>query len=288
MDDLAVWACQSHEAPRLLAEIGTLREVTFRASGEGTGKSSDLDRFDLDYWHFVLWNRVKSEVAGGYRAANTSQVIARRGLDGLYTNTLFRFDPRLFEKIGPALELGRAFVVPEYQKRYSPLLLLWKGIAGFVAAHPEIAVLFGPVSIGNNYSLASRELLFRFFSSEGEQNELTNLVRPRRPFRTACFSRYDAQLVQQTFGKLGDLSELVSDLEVDGKGLPILLKHYVRLGGKMLAFNLDPAFSNVLDGLILVDLRRTDPSALARFMGAERVTAFRAYHGLDAIRNQNG
>ena len=287
MDDLAVWACQSHEMPHLLAEIGRLREVTFRAAGEGTGKSSDLDRFDLDYWHLVLWNRAKSEVAGAYRAVNTSQIIARRGLDGLYTNTLFRFDPRLFEKIGPALELGRSFVLPEYQRRYAPLLLLWKGIAAFVASHPETAVLFGPVSISNNYSRASRELIFRFFSSDAERDGLTNLVRARRPFRTAWFSRYDCKVVQQALSKLGDVSEPISDLELDGKGLPILLKHYVSLGGKMLAFNVDPAFSDVLDGLILVDLRRTDPSALARFMGPERMTAFRQYHRLDAVHNQN-
>ena len=282
MDDLVVWACQSHETPHLLTEIGRLREVTFRAAGEGTGKSSDLDRFDLDYWHFVLWNRAKGEVVGGYRAVDTSQVIARRGLDGLYTNTLFRFDRRFFEKTGPALELGRSFVVPEYQRRYAPLLLLWKGIAAFVAARPETAVLFGPVSISSNYSRASRELIFRFFSSDGELEGLTNLVRPRRPFRTAWFSRYDCKVVQQALSRLGDLSEPISDLEADGKGLPILLKHYVRLGGKMLAFNLDPAFSYVLDGLIVVDLRRTDPSALVRFMGPEGVTAFRRHHRLDA------
>jgi putative hemolysin len=288
VDELAVWACRCHEAPHLVAEIGRLREVTFRAAGEGTGKSSDLDRFDLDYWHFVLWNRAKGEVAGAYRAANTAEIIARRGVDGLYTNTLFRFDPRLFQKIGPALELGRSFVVPEYQRRYTSLLLLWKGIAAFVAAHAETAVLFGPVSISNSYSRASRELIFRFFSSHGEQDGLTNLVRPRRPFRTAWFSRYDWKVVQEALSKLGDLSESICDLEVDGKGLPILLKHYVSLGGKMLAFNVDPAFSDVLDGLIFVDLRRTDPSALARFMGPECVTTFRRYHHLDTTCDQNG
>src|SRR5262249_22810660 len=146
----------------------------------------------------------------------------------------------------------------------------------------EIAVLFGPVSISNSYSHISRELIYQFFSSRGEQDDLKNLVRPRRPFRPAWFSRYDCKPGQQVLSTLDDISEPISDLEEDGKRLPFLLKHYVKLGGKMLAFNMDPAFSDVLDGLVVVDLRRTDPSALARFMGTERVTAFRRYHGLDS------
>jgi putative hemolysin len=286
--ELSVLACRSHEAPHLFAEIGRLREITFRAVGEGTGKSSDLDRFDLHYWQFVLWNHTRQEVAGGYRAANTAETIARAGVEGLYTNTLFRYDQRLLDRIGPALELGRSFVVPQYQRQYTPLLLLWKGIGAFVAAHPETAVLFGPVSISNQYSPASRELIFRFFSEAHRHDELKDLIRPRRPFRTAWFNRYDCRVVLHALRNVDDLSEPIADVEVDGKGLPILLKQYLKLGGRLLGFNVDACFSDVLDGLVMVDLRRTDPSVLARFMGAEGVANFRRHHGLTAVSSQRG
>ena len=144
-------------------KLGRLREITFRAAGEGTGRSADLDQFDAYYWHLLLWNKEKQEMAGAYRAGNTDEIIRAHGVKGLYTNTVFRYNEQLFLKIGSALELGRSFVRPEYQRQYAPLLLLWKGIARFVAAHPETPVLFGAVSISNEYSSVSREMIVRYF-----------------------------------------------------------------------------------------------------------------------------
>ncbi len=127
--DFAVYTARASELPHALDELGRLREVTFRAAGEGTGRSADLDEFDAYYWHLLLWSKEKRELAGAYRAGNTDEIIRRHGVKGLYTNTVFRYDERLFLKIGSALELGRSFVRPEYQRQYAPLLLLWKGIA---------------------------------------------------------------------------------------------------------------------------------------------------------------
>jgi len=152
--DLAVYLVKANETPRMLQELGRLREVTFRLAGEGTGKRRDLDRFDRYYWHLLLWNKTKQELVGAYRAGNTAEILAEHGVRGLYTSTCFRYDPRLFEKLGPALELGRSFVRPEYQRQYAPLLLLWKGIARLLATHAETPVLFGAVSISNDYSKA--------------------------------------------------------------------------------------------------------------------------------------
>src|SRR5437899_4529059 len=149
--EFAVYAARASEMPHLLEELGRLREVTFRAAGEGTGKSADLDQFDDYYWHLLLWSKEKKELAGAYRAGNTDEIIRSHGIKGLYTNTVFRYDERLFMKIGSALELGRSFVRPEYQRQYAPLLQLWKGIARFVASRPQTPVLFGAVSISNEY-----------------------------------------------------------------------------------------------------------------------------------------
>src|SRR6266478_9732446 len=169
--EFAVYAARASELPHLLDELGRLREITFRTAGEGTGRSADLDRFDAYYWHLLLWNKEKQELAGAYRAGDTDEIIRDHGIKGLYTNTVFRYDEQLFLKIGSALELGRSFVRPEYQRQYAPLLLLWKGIARFVAAHPETPVLFGAVSISNEYSRLSREMIMSYFEQRKVKDE---------------------------------------------------------------------------------------------------------------------
>jgi len=110
--------------PLVMQEIGRVRELTFRAAGEGSGRAADLDRFDPHYLHLVLWNESDQCIAGGYRLGLTPDLLPRGGVRALYTSTLFRFAPRFFTAIGPAVELGRSFVHPAYQKQFAPLLLL--------------------------------------------------------------------------------------------------------------------------------------------------------------------
>ncbi|HKU25818.1 MAG TPA: GNAT family N-acyltransferase, partial [Candidatus Sulfotelmatobacter sp.] len=196
----------------------------------------------------------------------------------LYTSTLFRFDERLFAKFGPSLELGRSFVRPEYQRQYAPLLFLWKGIARMVAKHPENPVLFGAVSISNAYCAASREIIYRFFESRMQDDNLAGLIQPRRPFRAASLRRWDCRGMNRAFRDLEQLSQPITDLEADGKGLPVLLQQYAKLGGKLIGFNVDRKFSNVLDGLIAVDLRQTEHSILEKYMGADGARIFRNFH----------
>jgi putative hemolysin len=278
--EFAVYAAQAPEIPHLLREVGRLREITFRAAGEGTGKRADLDRFDRHYWHLLLWNKAKGELVGAYRAGNTAEIVAEHGVNGLYTSTLFRYDERLFEKMGLALELGRSFVRPEDQRQYAPLLLLWKAIARFLTLRPETPVLFGVVSISNAYHRASRELIYSFFEARKQGDALADLLTPRQPFRTGRLRNWDCRAICSVLRDLDELSEPIADVEIDGKGLPILLKQYAKVGGKLLGFNVDRKFSKVLDGLVLVDLRETEPAVLERYMGPQGVAAFRRYHGL--------
>jgi putative hemolysin len=278
--DMAVYRVAASEGPRLLEELGRLREVTFRAAGEGSGKRRDLDRFDHYYWHLLLWHKSKRELVGAYRAGYTAEILAQHGLHGLYTSTLFRYDLRLFERLGPAIELGRSFVRPEYQRQYAPLLLLWKGIARLVAEHPETPVLFGAVSISNDYCPASREMIYRFFEARMRGDELAGMVEPRSPFRPVRLRPWDCRAMCRALRDLDDLSQPIGDVEIDGKGLPILLRQYAKVGGKLLGFNVDRTFSNVLDGLVVVDLRRTEAGVLERYMGRDGVARFRQHHRL--------
>ncbi|MGB7332793.1 MAG: GNAT family N-acyltransferase, partial [Terriglobales bacterium] len=282
--EFSVFAARAPELPHLLDELGRLREITFRAAGEGTGRSADLDQFDAYYWHLLLWNKEKQELAGAYRAGNTDEIIRAHGIKGLYTNTVFRYDEKLFLKIGSALELGRSFVRPEYQRQYAPLLLLWKGIAHFVAAHPVTPVLFGAVSISNEYSSLSREMMVRYFEQrqvkDEDGREFADLIHARAPFRAPMLRRWDCGALCSVLRDLDELAEPISDVEEDGKGLPILLKQYAKVGGRLVGFNLDRKFSDVVDGLVIVDLRQTDPPVLERYMGKQGYAGFRRFHKL--------
>ncbi|MGC9971546.1 MAG: GNAT family N-acyltransferase [Bryobacteraceae bacterium] len=277
LEDLAAYIARGREIPHTLQEIGRLRELTFRAAGEGTGLALDLDAFDQWYLHLFLWNEQKREVAGAYRLGPTPDILPAHGILGLYTSTLFHYRPELFSRIGPAIELGRSFIRPEYQKRFAPLLLLWKGIGQYVVRRPDCAVLFGAVSISNDYNPVSRDLLVSYLERHRDA-DLARLVKPRRPFRSSASSNWHAHLLSPFLNELEELADPIADLEQDGKGVPILIRQYMKLGGRMLGFNVDASFSNVLDGLILVDLRKAPLATLSRYLSREGALKFLARH----------
>lgn len=280
--DLAVYIARAQQIPSILREIGRLRELTFRAAGEGTGKALDLDRHDPHYLHLFVWHRDKSEVVGAYRLGDVPALLARFGRKGLYTESVFRFNPGFFDRLGPALELGRSFVRQEYQRQFAPLLLLWKGIGAWVARHPEYSKLIGAVSVSNQYSPASRELIARYFERQSGSGTWRSEVRPRRPLRGKLVSKWELSALCSLLPDIEDLSAPIADLEHDGKGIPILVRQYVKLGGKLLAFSVDPDFGNTLDGFVMVDLTRTCPETLARYMGKEQTRRFFAWHALSS------
>ncbi len=276
-EEYTVYQAKAHQIPNVLYEIGRLRELTFRQTGEGTGRSIDLDRFDLYYTHLFLWNRQRREVAGAYRLGQVEPILQRFGTKGLYTDGLFRYKAGFLEHIRSGLELGRSFVRPEYQKLYSPLLLLWKGIGRFVAQNPQCTVLFGPVTISDAYSTLSRDLIVSYLIMNHYAPDLAEFVRPKTPVKRGSLKRLgDAA---GNFVALDDLSAMISDIETDRKGVPVLLRQYVKLGGRLMGFNIDPSFGNGLDGLVLVDLLKCDRKVLMRLMGKPGFEAFVAYHG---------
>ncbi len=273
-----VCVATAQQAPAMLREIGRLREITFRLADEGTGAEIDLDRFDDYYLHLFVWNREKRELVGAYRLGQTDLILGRHGLKGLYTSTLFKCKKRLLQQLNPALELGRSFVRAEYQRDFAALMLLWKGIGAYVARNPRYRNLFGPVSINNEYLSTSRQLLVRFLEVNNYEDALSRLVKPKKPLKPKRIRDWDQELLTRVITDVNDVSDLIAAMEKDNKGIPILLKQYLKLGGKLLAFNVDPSFSYVLDGLIWVDLRQTDPKTLSRYMGKEGAERLLAMH----------
>jgi putative hemolysin len=276
--DFSVYLATAAEVPRVMNEIGRLREITFRGVGEGSGRELDLDPYDQYYQHLFVWDTKEKRLVGGYRLAETESVLEARGLDGLYTHELFKFHHDFFSRLGPALELGRSFVRLEYQRQYAPLMLLWKAIAAYVLRHPRVPVLFGPVSISNAYSKTSRELLVRYFE-QNRRHPLAALVTPRTPFRSSLIRGWEVGAVIHLLNDADELNAPLSDIEHDGKEMPILLRQYLKIGGAVLAFNVDRAFSSVLDALIAVDLRSTSREVLNRYMGTSKAAEFLRLHG---------
>ena len=267
--DLEVYLTEARQIPNVLRELGRLREITFRAVGEGTGRPLDRDEFDAHYLHLFVWNARANELVGAYRLAPADVVRSRHGIRGLYTATLFRYGDAFLQRIGPAIELGRSFIRPEYQKGFAPLLLLWKGIGAFVARNPQYKVLFGPVSISNQFQSVSRELMISFLEKHAFLQDLAGLVRNRRPLKRCHRAAWPAAGVD-----VEDLTASISDIEQKQTGVPVLLRQYLKLGGKLLGFNVDPKFANTLDGLILVDLTKTDTKLLERYLGRAEAQGF--------------
>jgi putative hemolysin len=273
--ELAVYVGFQAELPEVVREVGRLREIAFRRAGEGTGRCIDLDRFDHYYRHLVLWDQTGNRVAGAYRLGPTPDILPRYGIGGLYTSTLFRYDRELFDEIGPAIELGRSFIRPEFQKQYAPLFLLWKAIARYVAGRPECARLFGGVSISNAYHPLSRHLIVKFFEAR-LAGHAARFVTPRCPYQPDGRVLRRTGILSSVPANIDELSGLVADLERDGKGLPILLKQYLKAGGRVLGFNVDRGFSHVLDALVMVDLRVAPVSLMERYLGKAEAHAFAA------------
>jgi putative hemolysin len=287
-DDFSVYMARSAQIPNLLEEIGRAREQAFRQVGEGKGKEVDLDWFDHHYFHLFLWHRRGDSLAGAYRMALTRDVLHQIGIRGLYTNTLFQYKPEFFERIGPSVELGRSFVRLEYQKSYLPLLLLWKGISRFVQQHPEAPTLFGAVSISRRYQAASRGLMASYFSGR-LATDFTALVNPRHKWREPAARTLMVKRLADTAATIEDISLSVSDIEEDGKGVPVLIRQYLKIGGKVLSFSVDPGFSNSVDALILADLRETPLPLLERFMSRGEARAFLGWHACRARESsENG
>jgi hypothetical protein len=276
--DFTVCMAPAFKLTHTLREIGRLREIAFRAVGEGSGHDRDIDRFDAHYHHLIVWNHQRSEVVGAYRIGRTDEILARLGQDGLYTSTLFRYDERLLDDLGPALELGRAFVRREYQRDYSPLLLLWKGIGTFVARNPQYRRLFGTVSISADYQSLSQQILAGFLYATSFRPDLAARIHPRNPPPFLRAGRGAPSCLGSVARTVADVGALVAEIESDGKGVPVLLRQYLKLNARLLGFNVDPMFGGVLDGLMMVDLLDVDPGLLTRYLGRGGARDFLAFH----------
>ncbi|MBT5560158.1 MAG: lysophospholipid acyltransferase family protein [Proteobacteria bacterium] len=256
----------------LMEQIGIAREITFRAAGEGSGNKVDIDKFDPHYMQLFIWDKERHLVAGGYRVGLVDKIVEKCGIDGLYGRTLYRFDQAYLDKIGAAIEVGRSFVHPDYQRQPAALDLLWKGIGKFVAQYPEYHTLFGAVSISRDHSDMARALIAEsMLASHRADDEYLENVEAITPLKVG--GKIWTSEMLGSLSKVAVLSKLVGRCD-PGKTLPLLIRHYLSLNGKFVCFSVNTDFNDSLDGLILVDMRKMPVRYLSRYMGKENAKSF--------------
>jgi len=246
----------SSRIPNVLREIGRLREATFRAVGEGTNKSIDLDEFDLYYDHLFLWDREKKCLVGAYRIGDGKRIMARYGKRGFYTYTLFRMDRPMDRVLRRSFELGRSFISVDYQRQRLPLFMLWRGLLIHITANPDQQYLIGPVSISGTYSRFSRALIMEFVRQHHYDQDMAASVRPRNRFKIKPDKSDSEVLVQASMADLKKMDRLIAEVDPQETAMPVLLKKYLLLNARIIGFNRDPRFNDALDGLMVLDLQK--------------------------------
>lgn len=278
--DCEVYCARAEQLPLLMLEMGRLRELAFRAVGEGSGRSLDIDRFDRHYRQLFVWNARRQELVGAYRMGLTDEILESQGVDGLYTSTLFQYSPRVMKQLGPAIELGRSYVRKEYQRKPLPLLLLWRGIAEFIGRNPRYVIVFGPVSISDEYLTMSKKLMMAFLRTHQSLARFAHFVKPRNPPQLGELRELDQEHTRCVIRDLDEVDQVVRELENGERAVPVLLRQYLRMNAKLLAFNVDSAFGNVVDALMYADMREIHPRIQDFYLGREKAAAFRRVHAL--------
>ncbi|MEN8230477.1 MAG: GNAT family N-acyltransferase [Bacteroidota bacterium] len=281
-----VFCTPSTEIPQIMNELGRLREITFREVGEGTNHSMDIDEYDLYYNQLFVWDNKEKKIVGAYRVGKGKEILRRYGVKGFYLQSLFRMNRRFHPTLRQSIELGRSFIIKEYQRKPLPLFLLWKGILYFLLKHSEYRYLIGPVSISNNFSQFSRGLIMQYIRAHNFDAKLSRYVRPRTKYNVPGFN-VDEEIILESADDLNKFDRFIREMEPNDYTMPILLKRYLKLNGKIIGFNLDPKFNNALDGLLVLDLydvpmetiaslskEINDDSILDRFMAGKNDSEF--------------
>jgi putative hemolysin len=254
----------------IMREVGRLREIAFRAVGEGTGNRRDIDNYDPHYLHLILWNENALEIVGAYRFCDARNYRKNLGSGHLYSAELFEYTNAMEPYFKRGLELGRSFVQPKYWGRHS-LDYLWQGIGAFLRKNPRYRYLFGPVTLSNDYPLWAREKLVYFYGRHYASKEV--LATPTNPF---VIGEHKQQMLTEEFpgeDTVGEFKHLKRDLENSDLRIPTLYKQYTEIcepgGVQFSGFNVDPDFADCIDGLIIVDLERIKPCKRKRYLSSK-------------------
>ncbi len=252
--EFQVFCSPSYCIPSIMNELGRLREITFRQIGEGTNRSIDIDEFDLYYNQLFIWDNLEKKIVGAYRVGMGKDIMRQYGIRGFYIHSLFKINHKLYPSLEKSLELGRSFIVSEYQRKPMPLFMLWKGILYFLLKHPDYRYLVGPVSISNRFSNFSKSMIIKYIMDNHYSPEFGQFIKPRTRFVPTALQDVDTEILMESSNDLNKFDKFIKDVDTSNYTMPVLLKKYLKLNGKIVGFNIDPKFNNALDGLLFLDL----------------------------------
>lgn len=246
--------------PSVMHEIGRLREVTFRSIGEGTMKALDTDFYDTYYHQLFVWDREAGLVIGAYRLGMGDEIMPRFGLKGFYVNSLFRMKKEMAPIMEKTIELGRSFIIEEYQRKPVSLMLLWKGILYVLLKHEQYRNLLGPVTISGEFDKYSKTVIVTHLRQHHYNDEVARRVKPITGLE-GVDAPIDRSLIEGV-SDIGLIDKLVRDIERDELAIPILIKKYLQLNSHVISFNVDHDFADALDALMLLDLKKMPESTI--------------------------
>lgn len=249
-----VFLALEKDMPYILQQIGIQREITFREIGEGTNNAIDLDKFDTYYHHLFLWDDAEKCIVGAYRMGLGAEIFKAYGIDGFYLQDLFRVEPELYAMMRQSIEMGRAYIVKEYQQKPMPLFLLWKGIVHTTLRYPEHKYLIGGVSISNQFSNFSKSLMIEFMKSHYWDPYVAQYIHPKKEFKVKLKDADKEFVFDETQADLNKFDRLIDEVEPGSLRLPVLIKKYIKQNAKVVAFNVDPLFNNSVDGLMYIKI----------------------------------
>lgn len=261
-----VFFTEADKIPNILHEIGRLREITFREVGEGTNESIDIDKYDKYYHHMFLWDAETNQIAGAYRMGLGSEIFPKKGVEGFYLNGLFRFESELNEMLQQSIEMGRAFVIKEYQQKPMPLFLLWRGIMHVTLRNPEHKYLIGGVSISNQFSDFSKSLMIEFMKSNYYDPYIAQYIHPKKEYKVKLKDADKEFIFDEAESDLNKFDKIIDELEPGNLRLPVLIKKYIKQNAKLVAFNVDPLFNNAIDGLMYIRIADIPESTMKPVM----------------------
>ena len=252
-----VYISKANRIPYLLDEIGRQREITFRAVGEGTGQSRDLDEFDLYYYHLILWDHENQKLVGAYRMGRGTEILEYYGKKGFYMNSLFKMSNEFKPYLMQSVELGRSFVVQEYQRQRWPLFLLWQGITLSLKNFSEVRYIMGPVTMSDSYKNMSKHIMIQFLEEHYGDEQLSSLVKPRVKVKKDKTKEEDADaLVKFAKSDLKKVDRIIGEIEPMGLQMPVLYKKYLAQNAKIISFNRDPLFNDAIDAFMVLDVEQ--------------------------------
>ena len=268
--DYQVFIAEARQIPAMLQEIGRLREITFREVSEGTGRGAGPRRLRRGLPAPVHVEPGQDRAGGQLPPGPGGRAAGATGADAASTPAACSSSrPASCERLGPALELGRSFMRAEYQRKPTSLALLWRGIGEYLVRNPHYKILFGPVSISRDYQGLSRPADGRVPGEPPRRPGAGRAGQGQEPARASGWTRTSGRCWNRWSRTSTTSRRWCRRSRTTTRGCRCCCEHYLRLNARLLSFNVDPAFGHCIDGLIVVDLRTTDPKILKRFMGEE-------------------